>query len=47
MTGIDIHYPVTGLVILAGAIVFLKGFDFLAAQSVKRLLHMAAGHKAE
>jgi hypothetical protein len=36
----DIQYPIAGLIVLAGAVAFLKTFDFLAAQSVKRLLEM-------
>jgi hypothetical protein len=47
MVGLELHYPLSGLIFLAGAIVFLKGFDFLAAQSVNRLLETAAGHQAE
>ena len=41
MAGIELHYPIGGLIALIGAIGFLKGFDFLAAQSVKRLLERA------
>ena len=41
MPMIDLHYPLTGLLILAGGIGFMKAFDFLASQSVKRLLEMA------
>ena len=41
MTGIELHYPIGGLIVLIGAIGFLKGFDFLAAQTLKRLLEMA------
>ena len=40
MNGIDLQYPIGGLIVLIGAIGFLKGFDFLAAQTVKRLLKM-------
>jgi hypothetical protein len=36
----EIQYPIAGVIILIGAVVFLKAFDFLAAQSVKRLLEM-------
>ncbi len=36
----DIQYPIAGFIVLAGAVAFLKTFDFLAAQSVKRLLEM-------
>jgi hypothetical protein len=36
----DIQYPIAGLLVFAGAVAFLKTFDFLAAQSVKRLLEM-------
>lgn len=41
MTGIDLQYPIGGLIVLIGGIGFLKGFDFLAAQTAKRLLEMA------
>lgn len=37
----DLHYPLAGLAVLAGGVGFIKAFDFLAAQSVKRLLEMA------
>ena len=37
----DIHFPIAGLSLLIGSISFLKIFDFLAAQSAKRLLEMA------
>jgi hypothetical protein len=37
----DYHFPIAGLITLIGSIAFLKLFDFLAAQSVKRLLEMA------
>jgi len=37
----DLHYPITGIALLIGSIAFLKLFDFLAAQSVKRLLEQA------
>ncbi|MFO7714538.1 hypothetical protein [Desulfosarcina sp.] len=47
MPHIDIHYPIAGMVFLVGAVAFLKGFDFLAAQRVKRLLEMAGGQQAE
>jgi hypothetical protein len=36
----DIQYPIAGFIVLAGAVAFLKIFDWLAAQSVKRLLEM-------
>ncbi len=36
----DIQYPIAGVIVLVGAVAFLKTFDFLAAQSVKRLLEM-------
>ena len=41
MAGMDIHYPIGGLMVLAGAIVFLKAFDFLAARSASRLRELA------
>ncbi|MBC2712087.1 MAG: hypothetical protein HGJ94_14220 [Desulfosarcina sp.] len=47
MVGMDIHYPITGLIVLAGSIGFLKLFDFLAAQSAKRLLEVGEVYKAE
>ena len=37
----DLHYPLAGLTVLVGGIAFMKGFDFLAAESVRRLLEMA------
>ena len=36
----DIKYPIAGLIVLVGSLAFLKTFDFLAAQSVKRLIEM-------
>jgi hypothetical protein len=42
MSVIDLHYPIAGLVVLAGGIGFMKFFDFLASQSAKRLLEMAS-----
>lgn len=35
MVGMGIHYPITGLIVLAGSIGLLKLFDFLAAQNAK------------
>jgi hypothetical protein len=43
MVGPNIQYPMAGLIVLTGSIAFLKCFDFLAAQSVKRLLALARG----
>ncbi|MBR9984790.1 MAG: hypothetical protein KFF68_02660 [Desulfosarcina sp.] len=43
----DIQYPIAGLIVLAGAVAFLKTFDFLAAQSVKRLLEMDQARRAD
>ena len=43
MAGVEIHYPIGGLIVLIGSIAFLKFFDFLAAQSAKRLLDEANG----
>lgn len=41
----DFHFPITGLIagliVLIGSVAFLKLFDYLAAQSIKRLLEMA------
>ena len=41
----DFHFPIAGLVagliVLIGSIAFLKLFDYLAAQSVKRLIETA------
>ena len=37
----DFNYPIAGAIILVGAIAFLKTLDFLAAQSVRRLLEIA------
>lgn len=39
--GIEIQYTIGGLIVLIGSIVFLKAFDFLAAQSATRLLDAA------
>jgi len=36
MVGMDIHYPITGLIVFAGFIGLLKLFDFLAAQGKQR-----------
>ncbi|BBO86108.1 hypothetical protein DSCO28_66740 [Desulfosarcina ovata subsp. sediminis] len=47
MPEFNFHYPLGGLFVLIGSIGFLKGFDFLAAQSVKRLLEMAARPQGE
>jgi hypothetical protein len=46
MVGVDIHYPIGGLMVLAGAIVFLKAFDFMAARSARRLREMAGVHRS-
>jgi hypothetical protein len=41
----EIQYPIAGLIVVVGAVAFLKTFDFLAAKSVQRLLEMGdAGH---
>lgn len=42
----DLQYPIAGAIVLVGAIAFLKVFDFLAAQSVRRLLETAAESSA-
>ena len=36
----EIQYPIAGVIVLVGAVAFLKTFDCLAAQSVKRLLEI-------
>ena len=45
----DFHFPIAGpiagLIVLIGSVAFLKLFDSLAAQSVKRLLEMARAGK--
>lgn len=41
MSMLELHYPIAGLIVLAGGIGFLKFFDYLASQSAKRLLEMA------
>ena len=43
----DLHYPLAGLTVFVGGIVFMKGFDFLAAESVRRLLEMAGRSETE
>lgn len=43
MAGIEIEYLFGGLLVLIGSIAFLKIFDFIAAQSAKRLLDLAKG----
>lgn len=43
----DIQYPIAGLIVLVGAVAFLKTFDLLAAQSVKRLLEMGGACRAD
>jgi hypothetical protein len=43
----ELQYPISGLIALIGAVVFLKVFDFLAAQSVRRLLEMGGTHRAD
>ncbi len=43
----DIQYPIAGFIVLAGAVAFLKTFDWLAAQSVKRLLEMGKACRAD
>ncbi|BBO93042.1 hypothetical protein DSCOOX_62220 [Desulfosarcina ovata subsp. ovata] len=47
MPEFNFHYPLGGLLVLIGSIGLLKGLDFLAAQSVKRLLEMAARPQGE
>jgi hypothetical protein len=47
MFGIDMIYPITGLVVLAGSIAFLKVFDYLAGQSAKRLFEMPGAVRTE
>lgn len=42
MLPVDFHYPLGGMFLLAGFIVFLKGFDLLAHLSAKRLIEQAA-----
>lgn len=43
----DLQYPIAGVIVLVGAIAFLKVFDFLAAQSMQRLLEMAGRPSAD
>ena len=40
----ELTYPLAGLIVLIAVIAFLKTLDFLAAQTVKRLLEMADAH---
>jgi hypothetical protein len=46
-TDMDLQYPISGLIVLIGALVFLKVFDFLAAQSVRRLLEVGGARRAD
>lgn len=41
MFGISPHFPLTGLIFIAGAIAFLKSFDKLASLSARRLLELS------
>ena len=41
MNSIETQYVFGGLIVLIGSIAFLKCFDFLARQSIKRLLEAA------
>ena len=41
----EIQHPIAGLIVLVGSVAFLKIIDFLAAQSVKRLLEMGIIYK--
>ena len=41
-----IAFPMAGLIVLIGSVAFLKLFDYLAAQSIKRLLEMAGAGKS-
>ena len=43
----EIQYPIAGLIVLVGAAACLKIFEFLALQSVKRLLEMSDAHHAD
>jgi hypothetical protein len=49
LSTMDFPFPIAGpivaLIVLVGSIAFLKLFDYLAAQSVKRLLEMAGDSK--
>ncbi len=36
----DLHYPLAGLMVLAGGIGLIKLFDLLTSQSAKRLFEM-------
>lgn len=41
MTDFAAHYIYSGLAVLFGSVAFMKFFDFLANQNVKRLLKAA------
>ena len=43
----ELHFPIAGLILLIGSIAFLKLFDYLAAQSGKRLLELADAGRDE
>lgn len=47
MASMDWNYPIAGIIVLIGSIAFLKYFDFLASQSVRRLLEKAGSREVE
>jgi hypothetical protein len=47
ISSMEWKYPLAGLIVLIGSVAFLKYFDFLAAQSVKRFLGIAGVRKAD
>ena len=47
VNGVELYYPISGITVLIGSIAFLKGLDFLAAQSADRLREMANGRATD
>ena len=47
MIGFQTHYLWSGMAVLIGSVAFMKFFDFLANQSVKRLLEAANRNPAK
>ena len=43
----EMQYPIAGVIVLVGAVALLKTFDFIAAQSVKRLKEMGEACRSD